>query len=78
MSEDTYTLEELADALAGGNLRRMARMINDALGGGEQIDEVDPAADTKIPARWLLDLADTLPMGNPLRRKISLILDGEL
>jgi hypothetical protein len=41
MTGETFTLRQLADAVAGGNLTAMVKMLNDA-GDGPHLDENEP------------------------------------
>jgi hypothetical protein len=72
MSGDTYTLDQLAQAAAGGNLRAMAKMINDA-GADPRLDEIDPTPSAQVARGTVIDLL-ALRAGDRVGRKLGELL----
>ena len=72
MSGDTFTVSELADAVTGGNVMAMTKMLNDA-GAQPRLDELTPTGGQVVTRLVVIDLYATRS-GDRVGRKLAEVL----
>ena len=70
LTGDTFTLGELAQRVAGGNVTAMAKMLNDV---GAKLDEIEPDPGAVVARRTAIDLF-ARRAGDSVGRRLRVIL----
>ena len=72
MTGDTFTVKELADAVTGGNVSAMAKLLNGA-GAQPRLDELTPTGGQVVSRSAVIDLY-AMRVGDYVGRKLAMVL----